>query len=109
VDVPADPAIADTAAAPKEPDAVPAAASQALPGETVLDGFLDLLSQFLRSVNEGFQLDSSPGSFRYYFSQSVELAILKSVLQVGAPEEAGAAADAAAVLIDGVSSFTKEG
>ena len=72
----------------------------AVPAENAIDGFLNLLSDFLRSVNEGFELNS--GSSRYFYSQSFKLEVLKAVLQFSAPEELGKAADNAAAFIDPV-------
>jgi hypothetical protein len=80
----------------------PAGPEAALPEEDAIGRFMDLLASFLRSINEGFELESGTGSFRFHFSESFKLEILKSVLQVSAPEDSGAAADNAATLIDAV-------
>jgi len=95
----------------REPDAPietvvveqPTEPETALPDEGAISQFMDLLSSFLQSINEGFELDSGTVSFRFHFSQSFKLEILKSVLQVSAPEDSGTAADNAAALIDAVS------
>ena len=57
--------------------------------DKVLAGFLDLLSKFFRSVGEGFGRQSAivGASVRYHHSQSFKLEILKSVLQVAAPDQ----------------------
>jgi len=67
---------------------------------------MDLLSSFLQSVNEGFELES--GSFRYFHSESFKLEILKSVFQVGAPEDSGEAASTAVAVMDSVAEANEE-
>lgn len=81
-----------------EPEVVaepPAVANDAIAG------FAQMLSNFLQAVNEGFEIES--GSQRFYYSESFRLEILKSVLQVSAPEESGEAPSLAAAMIDAVS------
>ena len=97
--VPDVPEVEDTVATPAEPEATTTAASPAL-ADGAGDGFLALLADFLRSVNDGFEPEA--GSLRYFYSQSFRLEILKSVLEMNAPEGFDAAADKAATLIDGV-------
>jgi len=96
------------AAVPAEPDAVPASApaepevATAAPAteDNAIDSLAELLADFLRAVSEGFE----SGSFRYYYSESFKLEILKSVLQVAAPQESGEAANVAAAMIDAINS-----
>lgn len=107
------PAVADlrepVAAPVNEPPAAPVAEPEAaLPEQDGIGRFMEMLSSFMQSINEGFELDSESGSFRYYFSQSFKLEILKSVMEVRAPEESGDAADTAATLIDAVSATSVE-
>ncbi len=66
--------------------------------DKAIDGLTELLSNFLRASNQGFE----SGSFRYHYSESFKLEILKSVLQVNAPEASGEAASTAAAVIDAV-------
>lgn len=96
-----------------EPDALPAAEPNvAAPEESAaaaeapavnsnaLDSFTDLLTKFLRSVSEGFETER--GSYRYFYSESFKLELLKSVFEIKAPEDAGKAAETAATVIDEV-------
>ena len=76
------------------------AAAEAPVAEGAIDGFLRLLGDFLRSVNEGFELES--GSSRYFYSESFKLGILKAVLEFSAPDNSRKAAENAAAFIDPV-------
>lgn len=67
---------------------------------SVLEKFLETLSVFLRSVGEGFV--TSESGFRYHYSESFKLEMLKAVLHTVAPDDAVEASDNAAVVIDGV-------
>lgn len=87
--------VAEAVAVLEEPEAATAADVPAVDGKAI-DGFIELLSNFLRATNQGFE----SGSFRYHYSESFKLEILKSVLQVQAPEESGEAANTAATMID---------
>jgi hypothetical protein len=69
---------------------------------------MDLLSSFLQSLNAGFEFESGTGSCRFHFSESFKLEILKSVIQVSAPEGSEAAADNAATLVDAVAESTED-
>ena len=80
-------------------DLVPDATGQDLSGDAI-DSFFDLLTRFLNGINEGFE--TREGSFRYFYSQSFKLEILKSVMSFEAPESSQNAADNAGVLIDSV-------
>ena len=82
-----------------EPGSVNAAA-EAPVEEDAIGGFLKLLGDFLRSVNEGFEPE--PGSSRYFYSQSFKLGILKAVLEFTAPDNSRKAAENAAAFIDPV-------
>lgn len=81
------------------PEVTPAVAS---PSDDAIDIFFDLLGSFLSSLNEGFESDSGRNSFRFFHSQSFNLQILKTVLQVSAPEDLSTAAESAATLVDSV-------
>ena len=70
------------------------------PGDDAIDGFFDLLTRFLNGIDEGFE--SREGSFRFFYSQSFKLEILKSVITFEAPADSGNAADTAGALIDSV-------
>lgn len=91
----------------EEPAANPAAAPEvATSFDDAIGNFMQMLSTFLRSVNEGFEIES--GSSRYYHSESFKLEILKSVFQVSAPDESGEAANTAATVIDAVAGTVEE-
>ena len=89
----------DDAGSASEPGSVNAAA-EAPVEEDAIGGFLKLLGDFLRSVNEGFEPE--PGSSRYFYSQSFKLGILKAVLEFTAPDNSRKAAENAAAFIDPV-------
>lgn len=74
--------------------------------EDAIGDFMNMLSSFLQSVNDGFELES--GSFRYFLSESFKLEILKSVFQVGATEDSGEAASTAVAVIDSVAEANEE-
>lgn len=74
-----------------------------VPSDDAMDKFFDLLGSFLSSLNEGFESDSGRSSFRFFHSQSFNLQILKTVLQVSAPESSGDAAESAATIVDTLS------
>jgi hypothetical protein len=86
----------------------PTAPETVSPGEDAISRFMDLLSSFLQSLNAGFEFESGTGSFRFHFSESFKLEILKSVIQVSAPEGSEAAADNAATLVDAVAESTED-
>ncbi len=69
---------------------------------SALENFLDALSVFLRSVGEGFLKADAESGFRYHYSESFKLEMLKAVLHTVAPAEALHASDNAARLIDGI-------
>ena len=64
--------------------------------------FFELVAGFLRNVAQGFE--SGPAregdSFRYFYSQSFKLEMLKSVFELAAPEGGDDTARAASSLID---------
>ena len=97
-----EPVVVDTPleVAPESAPAAPEISSDAL------DGFFDLLSQFLNGINEGFE--ASEGSFRYFYSQSFKLEILKSVMSFEAPEASASAAETAATVIDSVAESAED-
>ncbi len=97
-------AVAETQAADDTPEAT--GLGEAAPDNMPFSGFFDLLSDFLKAVAEGFESQSAVngGSFKYHHSQSFKLEILKSVIQVTAPDESADAANVATSLIDGVAS-----
>ena len=85
---------------PVEPQAVTESKSSEpapLP-ETAMESFFGLLYSFLQAVNEGFESDR--GSFRYFYSESFKLEILKSVMEFRAPEQDSTATETAVKLID---------
>ncbi len=79
------------------PDAEPAVSS---PGASAIENFLDALGAFLRTVGDGFA--SSGSDFRYHYSDSFKLEMLKAVLHTVAPSDALEASDKASSLIDGI-------
>ena len=88
-------------------EARPAAEPEAPgPEGNALDGFLDLLADFLDRTNEGFP--GGADSYRFFYAESFKLELLKSVLLVGAPEESGQAAATAGSVIDAVSGEADE-
>ncbi len=89
--------VATAVQAPEEPDTATPAVAPAV-DDAAFDGLADLLSGFLRAANQAFE----SGSYRYHYSESIKLEILKSVLQVSAPEESGEAANTVAAMIDAV-------
>ncbi len=72
------------------------------PDAEVPEGFFDLLVDFLRGVTEGFEPGGDTASFRYYYSQSFNLKILRSVLELRADDEDRSAAEAAGALVEGL-------
>ncbi|MDH3768557.1 MAG: hypothetical protein OES99_08900, partial [Gammaproteobacteria bacterium] len=69
---------------------------------SALSDFFELLSDFLRSVSNGFDLDSGNGSFRYFYSESFKLEILKAVIHTAAPAESTDTAANVEQLIDSI-------
>ncbi len=66
--------------------------------------FFEMLAEFLSSVAKGFerQANEASTSLRYHYSESFKLQILKSVIEVAAPEDSLGAARFAGTLIDGL-------
>ena len=93
-----------TEAAQPVVDASDAVAEPAAPplAENALEGFFDLLSSFLSAATEGFEPGGGESSFRFFYSQSFNLEILRSVIEFKAPDEVAGAADTAATIIDGI-------
>lgn len=94
------------------PDAVPEVkAAEQSEAETAvspmdtsaLENFLDALGVFLRSVGEGFVKADAESSFRYHYSETFKLEMLKAVLHTVAPPDGLNAEDNASRLIDGIS------
>ena len=70
--------------------------------DNALDGFFGLLSDFLRSVSTGIESSAQNSSFRFYYSKSFNLQILRSVLDLRAPDDDQEAGNVAAALVDGL-------
>lgn len=70
---------------------------------SALSSFFNSLSAFLRSVGDGFEEASGSGSFKYHYSETFKLNLLKAVMHTVAPDESGDAAAAAETLIDNIS------
>lgn len=86
------------AAAPAE-QAPSAAESQ--PVDTLaLSSFFEAIGSFLRSVSEGFTIESGGASFKYQYSESFKLSLLQSVINTTAPDDASDAAANASTIID---------
>ena len=71
---------------------------------TSIATFFDLLSGFLRSIGDGFEVDGGKSGFRFHYSESFKLELLKSVIFAVAPEESATAALNAGSVIDAISS-----
>jgi len=83
---------------------------QVAANNTALGGFFNLVSNFLRSVAEGFESEAGRNDVtaRFHFSQSFKLELLKSVIQVAAPDEPTGGLDLATSLIDSVAGVGEE-
>ncbi|MDJ0940815.1 MAG: hypothetical protein QNJ00_13725 [Woeseiaceae bacterium] len=66
---------------------------------TSMERFFDMLSDFLRSIGDGYEPKES-GAIRFHYSESFKLSLLKTVIGVTAPDDRADAADSAAELID---------
>ena len=86
--------------------AAPVILKPALPGSGPIDSLTDLLADFISRSNNGFEQDG--GTYRYYFSESFKLQILKSVLEVSVPDGAKGATDVATNVIDAVNESVDE-
>lgn len=85
----------------------PALAEQPVPESPVatldtsaLESFLETLGAFLRSVGEGFAIESDKSAYTYHYSESFKLEMLKTVFQLVAPGDEMHAADNASTIID---------
>ncbi|NNE34932.1 MAG: hypothetical protein HKN13_06835 [Rhodothermales bacterium] len=65
-----------------------------------LKGLFEMVGNFLRSTSEAFGDSNGDSSIRYRYSESFKLSLLQSVINTVAPDESGAAADAAVALIE---------
>ncbi len=74
-------------------------------GDTALNGFLDLISNFLRATSARFGEDFGNHTIktRFFYSASFKLEILKTVLELSAPAKSEDGASHAATIIDAVS------
>ncbi len=88
------------AGTPERVEVAPGASEPAAPTVDPIKGLSDLLADFINRTNDGFELEG--GTYRYYYSESFKLQLLKSVMQVAAPDETGSAAEVAANAIDAV-------
>lgn len=79
---------------------VPEQTKQTEIAASALSSFFDTLSTFLRSVGEGFTAESSSGSFRFHYSESFKLELLKAVVHTIAPQESEQAAASASAVIN---------
>lgn len=76
---------------------VPSAAEPPALDDSALSGFFDLVSDFLRSIGDGFEYASGDSAFRLHYSESFKLELLRTVINAAAPagaEDAAATADA---------------
>ncbi|MEO1035888.1 MAG: hypothetical protein AAFX44_10045 [Pseudomonadota bacterium] len=73
-----------------------------------LDEFLELISDFLRSVSEGFVGSEDDGAVRFQFSESFKLTLLRETLSVTAPVEQPEIAEAAGDVVDAVAQATAD-
>lgn len=100
---PAQPTAEDQVVANTEPsvEAPPAPAIDT----SVFDDFFSLLSDFLRSIGDGFENAGGSGeaSIRLHYSESFKLEILASVIHVTAPDDAEEPASTATTLIENIS------
>jgi len=83
--------------APAAPKPLPPVAE---PVDTAaLSRFFESVGTFLRSVSEGFSIESGGASFKYQYSESFKLSLLQSVINTTAPDDSpDAAANANAVI-----------
>ncbi|MEL7185751.1 MAG: hypothetical protein AAFN50_04865 [Pseudomonadota bacterium] len=80
-------------------DVVPAEAPAVIP-DNAMQGFFELVGNFMRSVSEGFVESSGSTTIRYQYSESFKLSLLQSVINTVAPDDAGEASNAAVELIN---------
>lgn len=76
--------------------AEPEVAPEPVPDDA-MQGFFEMVGNFLRSVSEGF---TDGGGIRYQYTESFKLSLLQSVINTAAPSEAESAKDGAIALID---------
>lgn len=71
---------------------------------SVFSDFFSLISDFLRSIGDGFEANgaSSSSSIRFHYSESFKLEILGAVINATAPEPLEDVASAASLVIDGI-------
>ena len=71
---------------------------------SVFSDFFSLISDFLRSIGDGFEASgaSSSTSIRLHYSESFKLEILGAVINATAPDELEDVASTASLVIDGI-------
>lgn len=71
---------------------------------SVFSDFFSLVSDFLRSIGDGFEASGASGStsVRLHYSESFKLEILGAVINATAPEQLEDAASTATLIIDGI-------
>ncbi len=79
-----------------------AAAEPPALSDDALSGFFDLVSDFLRSMGDGFEYASGGSAFRLHYSESFKLELLRTVINATAPAGAENAAATADTLIGSV-------
>jgi len=84
------------------PSEVEAAAPPVVADDAV-QGFFEMVGNFLRSVSEGFAEGASGTSIRYQYSESFKLSLLQSVINTVAPADQAETSDAAVAMIDSMS------
>lgn len=104
-DLPVEPVVADKPRVEAVVDEAPAAEPPALDGNA-LSGFFDLVSDFLRSVGDGFDYASGGSSIRLHYSESFKLELLRTVISTTAPAGAENAAATADAIIGSVANTT---
>lgn len=102
---------ASPVAAEQPQPASPVAAEQVIPDTAVgdvgtpvasaLSGFFDLVSDFMRSIGNGFDHGGN-ANVRLHYSESFKLELLRSVIQTNAPEASETAAANADAIINSV-------
>lgn len=76
------------------------------PFADALSIFFEQLTAFIRTVGEGFTVESASASYSYHYSESFKFNLLKAVMHTVAPSDAGIAAEIAEAVIDQISEDT---
>ncbi len=102
VATPAPPVVEPVAAATDAPAVAPLAdaPSGAIIADDAIAGFFQMITNFSRNVSESFSISGNGSSFRYEYSESFKLDLLKAVFTVAAPVAAEPAAQTATQLLD---------